>query len=74
MAQLALSRIGGSTISDNSGNLTLDSDSAAITFAADDTPSATGLATLDMAATVAWDVATSTLLRSLRSTLSTGYN
>ena len=32
-------KIGGSTISDNSGNLTLDSDSAAITFAADDTPS-----------------------------------
>ncbi len=52
-------KIGGSTISDNSGNLTFDSDSAAITFAADDTTlTASGITTIDTAATVAWDVAT----------------
>lgn len=59
---IGYAKIGGSTISDNAGNLTLDSDSAALTLAADDTTlTATGLATLDTAASVTWDATTLTL-------------
>lgn len=55
-------KIGGSTISDNSGNLTLDSDSAAITFATDDTTlTATGITTIDTAASLLLGTTTLTL-------------